>query len=67
MITPYTEEELKTLTAEEVALHIAARCWCDEETGGCVMDTNLAQAFAKRLLLACDNNLSTLARLATRI
>ncbi len=33
----------------EKALHIAARCWCDDETAECVMDSRLATAFAKRI------------------
>lgn len=33
----------------EDALHIAARCWCDDETRTIEMDTRLATAFAKRL------------------
>ncbi len=31
------------------ALQIAARCWCDDDTGHCVMDKDLAVAFARRL------------------
>lgn len=33
----------------ELALQIAARCWCDDETGDRVMDEKLATAFAKRV------------------
>ena len=33
----------------EEALHIAARCWCDKETGHAIMDERLAMAFARRL------------------
>ncbi len=34
-----------------LARQIAAQCWCDPETSGIEMDTRLAEAFAKRLLL----------------
>lgn len=30
-------------------LEIAAQCWCDEKTSHTVMDTQLAEAFVKRL------------------
>jgi hypothetical protein len=33
----------------DTALQIAARCWCDTETGHCTMDADLAKAFAKRI------------------
>lgn len=33
----------------ENSIHIAAQCWCDEETRMIEMDTRLANAFAKRL------------------
>ncbi len=33
----------------EKALHIAARCWCDDETQHIEMDSRLATAFAKRI------------------
>ncbi len=35
---------------EQEALQIAGRCWCDTETEHLVMDTDLAKAFAKRLI-----------------
>jgi hypothetical protein len=35
----------------EQALEIAAQCWCDEQTSHIEMDTVLATAFAKRLLV----------------
>ncbi len=34
----------------EEALGIAARCWCDPETEGKTMDTELAEAMAKRIV-----------------
>lgn len=44
------EEWEKNLAAPTTwALQIAARCWCDEETGTRVMDEKLAVAFAMRL------------------
>lgn len=33
----------------EDAIHLAAQCWCDEETSHKEMDSTLAMAFAKRL------------------
>ena len=33
----------------DIALQIAARCWCDDETGHCAMDEKLATAFAMRI------------------
>lgn len=33
----------------EDAIHLAAECWCDEETSHKEMDATLAMAFAKRL------------------
>lgn len=43
----------------EKAIHIAAQCWCDEETQTIEMDTRLATAFAKRL----DNDYAAIAEL----
>ena len=43
------EWETKLAAPTEWAMHIAARCWCDEETGMIEMDTRLATAFAMRL------------------
>lgn len=37
--------------AASLARQIAVSCWCDTETSGIEMDTRLAEAFAKRLLL----------------
>lgn len=45
-ITKLHEDYLASL-----ARQIAAQCWCDTETSGIEMDTRLAEAFAKRLLL----------------
>lgn len=36
------------------ALQIAARCWCDKDTGSFVMNTQLATAFAKRIQALMD-------------
>lgn len=34
---------------KDLALEVAAQCWCDEETQHIVMQPALAEAFAKRL------------------
>ncbi len=36
------------------ALQVAARCWCDDDTGHCVMDESLAVAFARRINVILD-------------
>lgn len=51
---------------QALALEIAARCWCDEETKHITMDTALAEAFAKRLILGCGGELEHLEALASR-
>lgn len=45
------EKNIKSVGAEvsTEALHLAAQCWCDEETSNIEMDECLAMAFAKRL------------------
>ena len=45
-----TPEQIK-MNNYVMAREIAAQCWCDPETSDIVMDTRLAEAFAKRLLL----------------
>lgn len=42
------ELQLPPIPSED-AIHIAARCWCDDETRTIEMDSRLATAFAKRL------------------
>lgn len=37
------------MTPREDAIHLAAQCWCDEETSHKEKDSTLAMAFAKRL------------------
>ena len=50
------EHQLPPIPSDR-ALQIAARCWCDDETGKCVMDEALAKAFAKRIdILLLLNN-----------
>ena len=46
----------------EKSIHIAAQCWCDEETKDIEMDTRLGMAFAKRL----DVNYFAIAELTER-
>lgn len=46
-ITPTAAEESMDWLDE--ARETAAQCWCDTETKGIVMDTRLAEAFARRL------------------
>ena len=41
------QKERKEL--QEFARHVAARCWCDEETESLEMDSVLVEAFSKRL------------------
>lgn len=38
----------------KLAMQVAARCWCDDETSAIEMDARLAMAFAKRLDLCLD-------------
>lgn len=45
-ITQLYEDYLASL-----ARQIAAQCWCEPETSSIEMDTRLAEAFARRLLL----------------
>lgn len=61
----------------EQARHLAAQCWCDEETKSTVMDVVLAEAFAKRiavlmeqrdeLLEACEKMLEAFDYAGTRL
>jgi hypothetical protein len=41
-------KQVDTKNISEESLHLAAQCWCDEETGSIQMDHRLAVAFAKR-------------------
>ncbi len=40
----------------EEARGIAAQCWCDPENSHKIMDPELAEAFAKRLLQLVEEN-----------
>ena len=48
-IDPYDVSKFEGIVPSELAIAIAAQCWCDDDTGHIEMDVELATAFAKRI------------------